>query len=617
MSNLNDKTDHLRNLQRELWARMRELNDIPLDPEAARLFPGGPPEWIDDAYVFGPIVAQFEQEIDALARKVRAKQQTLSELLHPARRSRKGRNYDDEMRQLEGEIQKLKNEISAMPSYSYSYGPDDGTQQFSNLEAQIDLMGRQAQDLEDEIQQLKVQLRDAIEEVTKAYETGAQFKQHFNKSRATIPKYHSALKMLEQTAADLNKNRQQLYDRGQKLAGLIQKMQFNKTDSEKRIRKLEEAFADHQQLVASYRLLEDRIKEQERQQEIALTKMVDAVELAEEGAAEAQKSRMTRDALAEELRRVKDLTENTVRQFGEAFTEHHSQITAHFEGIVDKIRGRSAILDAENEQLAREKENVQKQLEFARHENALLKSSRTDNGFSAFVDRMASLRAEIEAAYARKEQLVALNEKTELNTNELKSKLVLVSSTGRTEQVELSQRCQKLEMEVEMQKATSKDLLAKNARITGENQRLRNDILQIQRASTIELERRLKDKESELAEVKIQLEATEKSSAKAMTEMQKAVLAYRQHADKWKAKGQAIGLEASDARQTADGEQQQMMGEIARLEDELARRKQLRTKCELMLGQLDEQVKTLKTSVALANKKERHQAALMAQFASM
>jgi septal ring factor EnvC (AmiA/AmiB activator) len=114
--------------------------------------------------------------------------------------------------------------------------------------------------------------------------------------------------MLKQTADDLNQNRKQLYDRGQKLAGLIQEMQFNKTDSEKRIRKLEEAFADHQQLVASYRVLEDRIKEQERQQEIALAKMVDAVTLAEVGAADAQKSRMTRDGLADELRRVKPHT---------------------------------------------------------------------------------------------------------------------------------------------------------------------------------------------------------------------------------------------------------------------------------------------------------------------
>jgi hypothetical protein len=157
-------------------------------------------------------------------------------------------------------------------------------------------------------------------------------------------------------------------------------------------------------------------------------------------------------------------------------------------------------------------------------------------------------------------------------------------------------------------------MVAKNAKVTAENQRLRNDVLQIHRTATTEIERRLKEKESELAEVRIQFETTQKASAKAMTEMQQAVLAYRQHADKWKCKAQTIGLEASDARQTAENEQEQMASEIGRLEEELARRKQLREKCELMLTQLDQQIKTLKSSVTLANKKERQQAALTSQL---
>jgi Na+-translocating ferredoxin:NAD+ oxidoreductase RnfC subunit len=89
--------------------------------------------------------------------------------------------------------------------------------------------------------------------------------------------------------------------------------------------------------------------------------------------------------------------------------------------------------------------------------------------------------------------------------------------------------------------------------------------------------------------------------------VQQAVFAYRQHADKWKCKAQAIGLEANDARQSAENEQQQMMDQTARLEGEFAWRKQLRAKCELMLGQFDEQAQTLKSSVALANKNEREE----------
>jgi hypothetical protein len=66
---------------------------------------------------------------------------------------------------------------------------------------------------------------------------------------------------------------------------------------------------------------------------------------------------------------------------------------------------------------------------------------------------MASLRAEVEATYACKEQLITLNDKAELNTNEMKARLVLIASPARTDQVELSQRSPKLEMEVELQEA--------------------------------------------------------------------------------------------------------------------------------------------------------------------
>jgi len=58
--------------------------------------------------------------------------------------------------------------------------------------------------------------------------------------------------------------------------------------------------------------------------------MIDAVELSEEAAAEAQKNRMTRDALAEELQRVKALTASTAHQFEDEFGEHEAAMKAHF-----------------------------------------------------------------------------------------------------------------------------------------------------------------------------------------------------------------------------------------------------------------------------------------------
>jgi chromosome segregation ATPase len=198
----------------------------------------------------------------------------------------------------------------------------------------------------------------------------------------------------------------------------------------------------------------------------------------------------------------------------------------------------------------------------------------------------------------------------------MKAKLVVVVRTSRSEQVELNQRSQKLESELKTQKSTCHDILKKNAKMAAENQKLRNDILQIQRSAAGEFERRLKDKDNELIELRIQVDATEKASSKAITEMQQAVLAFRQHADKWKVKAQSVGLEASDAKQSAESEQQQMIDEINRVEAELKKRKQLKAKSELMLSQLNDHIKSMKASLAVGNTKERHQAASISQMLS-
>ena len=86
-------------------------------------------------------------------------------------------------------------------------------------------------------------------------------------------------------------------------------------------------------------------------------------------------------------------------------------------------------------------------------------------------------------------------------------------------------------------------------------------------------------------------------------EMQQAVLAFRQHADKWQCKAQSIGIEASDAKQNAESQQQQLIDQINGLENDLAERKQLKNKTELMLQQMDQQIKSLKQQISSLEKK--------------
>jgi chromosome segregation ATPase len=496
------------------------------------------------------------------------------------------------------------NEVSAT---SFS-GHDAGSDALMAVEVEVDRLDQIRLGIQDEIDACKDDLAAYLKDLDDAQNSNQLLKDQLDKSTKSVKEYRMTLAKLKQTADEVNKNRQQLYDRGQKLADIITKLQLTKNDNDKAGRKLEEAFSDHQQLIASYHLLEDRIKEQEKQQETALGKMIEAVELAEEAAADAQKNRMTRDGLSEELKRIKELIGSTVRDFESAFHDHERGMKSHFEGIVGAIRGRSNSLESENERLGHEKSSLQRQLETATQENTILKAAKADTGFSHFIENMAALKAEIEAAYSKREQYIALNEKLQETINDVKGKLLAVGSDAKSIQVELGQKAQKLELDLEMQKSVCKDLLERNAKLAAENQSVRNDIVHAKRAADKEVRNRLKNKDSEMAEVKMQIEINQKATAKAISEMQQAVLAFREHADKWKFKAQSIGIEAGDARQNADGVKQQVIDQIHGLEEDLKQRKQVKAKCDLMLQQLNDQIKTLKEGIAVASKKQRAQA---------
>ena len=612
---LREERRELKDLQLKL-SKYANLDESELDPNIRNLFDGEPPDWLTNSIIFSPVMSLFQNEINELAEEVRDKQRELRSLIRETKRATSPipRDYDAEISRLNDNISSLNQFIQDFSLTDYSYGAYESGTQLPSMELEIMQLRQAEEDLNQEIAQLESDLRECIDELSKAQNTSEIYKEELEKSRKMMKEYRVTLQMLEQTAQDLNRNRKQLHQRGQALANVITKLQLNKGENEKRIRKLEEEYASHQELVASYRILEDKIREQEKQQEIQLAKMADAVEAAEEAAAEAQQHRMNRDALIEELERLKSVTSTTTKEFEEAFAKHEAAMKAHYDGVLKTVKERSAILEAENSQLRHDKDSLQKQLEAATRENAILTGSKGDNGFSDFLETMSQLKSEIQVLYTKKEQLVADNEKMEMNINDIKGKLVIHASSARNEQLELNQRVQKLEMELGMHKATCKDLLENNAKLVSENQRMRNDIVQVQRASNREMQAKLKDKNRELEDVKHQLEVAQQSNTKAITDMQQAVLAFRQHADKWKCKAQSIGIEVNDAKQTAEGEQQQMVDKINDLDAQLQKRKQLKAKCELMLQQMNEQVKTLKRNVAVAEKKQRQQATAITQM---
>ncbi|OHS96746.1 hypothetical protein TRFO_37024 [Tritrichomonas foetus] len=562
------------------------------------------------------MIVAFDEELEALSDSIQKKQNQLKKLLTQKKRTEQRKTQlpkEETVEMLKEGIRALEDDIRNLSLSSTSESTGANYQMLNECDTVYAQCQQNYNDLNQEIQEIYDSYQECQDEYNKTNDTKKMFSAQLDQSIKTMQNYKKILNQLKATAADLNRNRQQLYKRGQDLAALITQLQLTKTNNEKEIRKLEEQYSDHQQLVVSYKMLEDRIKEQGKQQEVALNKMVDAVELTEEAAAESQKNRMTRDNYAEELKRIKDLITSSTKQFNIAFGEHEKSVRKQFDSALESIKERSAVLESDNSQLAHEKESLQRQLDTSSQENSILKAAKSDNGFSLFIERMSALKAEIEAAYGKKEQLTASNEKTQDNIDDIKAKLLTNATNTRNDTLELTQRAQKVEMELEMHKSTCKEIMEKNAKLIAENQKIRNEIIQVQRTTSNEAQNQLNDKDNELAEVKIQYEATQKANTKSITEMQQAVLAFKQHADKWKCKAQSIGLEASDAKQNAENQQQQLIDQINGLEGDLAERKQLKAKLDLMLQQMDQQIKSLKQQISNAEKKQRQQAANIQQ----
>lgn len=587
-----------------------------LDDNISRVFSDKPPYWVTNSKIFGPIIVGMDEFIEVQAERIRKKQNKLKDLIDKKRRSDKRmlqQSGEKEAAILQEEINEIQASIDNISSSSLSENNKINVNTLNSFQGQLNDLQQQYDELKVDYNEVESTLQQLQDEYGRTKETNNMFQTQLDKSRKTMANYKRILNQLIATARDLNKNRQQLFKRGQDLAALITQYQLTKTSQEKEIRKLEEQYNDHQQLIVSYKMLEDQIKEQGKQQEVALNKMVEAVEFTESAAAESQKNRMTRDNYAEELKRVKDLIASTTKQFEISFSEHEKLIKKQFENALKSINERSLILESENSQYAHEKESLQRQIDTLSQENSILKASKSDNGFSLFVERMSALKAEIEAAYGKKEQLTAMNEKARDDIDDMKAKLLTNSTNTRNDTLELTQRSQKLEMELEMHKSTCKEIMEKNAKYTAENQKLRNEIVQVQRSASVEAQNRLNEKDNQLAEVKIQFEETSKANQKAISEMQQAVLAFQQHADKWKCKAQSIGIEASDAKQNAENQQQKLIDQINELESSLAERKQLKAKAEFMLQQMDQQIKSLKQQISTYENKQKQLAITIQQ----
>lgn len=566
-----------------------------------------PPNLISNSLIYSPYVTVFDYHLKNVAWQIEKKKSKIKNLLRERKQLRKQlkMNKEETPEELQEVNDKLTEECNRLLQNSAQDQAMMNEVTLTTYDKQLAEYNANFYQLKNKFEELNTLCQQIQEELSLTKETNKMFQIRLDKSTQMITNYQKLERQLNSTASELNRNKEQLAKRGREMSELLTQLQLTKTGNEKEIRQLEEQYSDHQQLIVSYKMLEDRIKEQGKQQEIALNRMVEAVELTESAAAESQKNKLTRDNYSEELDRLKNLITQTTQQFDESFSQYEQSVKDHFESSLKRIQSRSFELESENLKKSHQKESIQKQIDSATQENSLLKTTKIDNGFSDFVEKMSALKAEIEAAFGRREQLKALKDKTKDNINEMKSRMIIIGTNARTDKNELTKRAEYLKTELENYKSICKDIMEENATLNAKNQDLRSEIVQVQQAATNEARNRLVEKDNEIAEIKIQIDATSQANSKAIGEMQEAVLGFKQHADKWKSKTQSIGIEANDMRQNAENQQKELIDQINGLEKDLSQRKQLCEQAQAMIQQMDQQIKSLKQQISASEKKQR------------
>lgn len=613
---LDKKCEELTNLQNKLRRCVPSIDSVDdIIKEAVDPIP----TWLTNMDIYSPIVVALDEKLEDYKNELAALKVELKRLYKKHKKSklnRSNQNPEDIINTLSSSIKVIKEEINRLQQNSESDDSYSYVQRMQSIQDEIEQANQALIALQEGNEQVVETLQDCMGNINSASAEQVHLTEQITESTASFKQYRTTLSHMGDLVNHIMAHRNMLHQKEQQLVTMIAKLQSSKIDNEKQIRKLEEAYGEHQQLVASYHVLEDRIKKQEQQQETAIAKMVEAVELAEESAADAQKNRMTRDALTEELTRIKEVLSSTVKKFESSFSEHENLIREQLEKAYKAIKERCDHLEQENAQIIHEKEAIQRQLETTTQENSILKTAKSDNGFSHFVEQISSLKSEVEAAYSRKEQYSTQNEKLTQNINDIKGKLITISATARQDQMSLHELAQKLELELEMHKSTLKSILEKNAKLSSENTKIRNEIIHTNQSAMSEVQNKIKAKESEKAELMTLLETTLQAQNRSITEMQQAVLAYKQHADKWKAKAQSISIEAHDSKNNAEMLVQQNIDQIHALEADLAFRQQQMQKGKVLNEQKIQQIKSMKQQIAALERKSKQNAINMQQMIS-
>ena len=602
-TNKSNKTN--KELKEELWKLMMQLRFLSLNPEdeeiddaVTEFFADDPPLWLTNSIVFGSLFSILDEKIDDELYKISQLQKLLKVRINGVREEEKRK-------------QALLEDISRLESLTVTDSDMTATTDM-NYDLQIQEYDRicrnkriRLHELEEEEEELENELEKCDQDLEKVKNERELFQSQLLESSNIIRQFRKKNEEIQKFIKSIVEHRNSLHKRQKDLTILGDELIKAKADNEKLIKRLEEKYGKHQQLVQDLEEIEERIRAKEKKQEMTLTKMIEAVKSAELSKAEVMKQSAINQNYVNEVNRINDLTRNSAKQLSNALEDHQNSIIKSFENVLNQLIASIRDTESQNKDIVQDRSVVQRRVELAISENARLIEMKGDNGFGQFIKEMNHLHDEIDNVILQINQLKATNDRLADNISSAKTKILHASKDGKEELAYLKQKEESLQTVIDEYEEQVAQLIEHNEKVNGENQELRTAIINAKKDSMNEMNEKLVEKDEEIESMRREIKLAQEESQRAIGNITAANQGYKKHADKWRCQLEIIGAEASDFISTVSNSHRNQKDEIKQLRQRIISAKQTNEELQYKQVELEKQILILKSQLAEKNGKIR------------
>ena len=507
------------------------------------------PNWFSDSFIFNPLIIAYDELIEKEIGDLNKLKSEIEYIIEDFDFLNQNENINSKinLNELKKEINNLEkdnnnllyNKNNSISNYSENYYSFEGDQ---NKYLEIYEKIQYDFNATKEVFEKCVNTLDEFEEEHKTLIN------ELNKTTQEIKKFRTSLDEFQKLGQQIKKHKLILDNREHQLILLRSKLESIKIENEKNLIKLEDKLNDHYQLIDSYNILEEKIKKQQEQQENILNKMINSIELSEESFSNFQKQKMNRDMFLEDLERLKNLINSTEQKFELSILEQEKLLKIRYDKAISIILDKIKIFEHENKQLNYDLESIEKQLEISEKDNIILISYKNNLGFSKFLENISILKNKIESFYSKKDLLISDIEISQINKDDIKSKINLLKENFQFDQLNNLKKKQTLETELELQKSSLKILLEKNNKLITDNQKIQLEIKNLELNASIQQQREFKIKENEYLSLQNRFEELEKLNKDSINEIYNTISSVQENTEKWKLKAINIDLDANNQK---------------------------------------------------------------------